>query len=456
MDIQAASAQNLRAGIPEDPRPDFAPKEHYVCPEFNRLESTRLWQRVWQIACREEEIPHPGNYIKYDVVDQSIIVIRGNDGAIRAFHNVCQHRGNQILTKERGSITKFNCSFHGWQWNRDGANVCVKDREDWAGCPKMASEDLRLKDVLVGTWGGFVFINMDKSAEPLEEFLGPVPGFLDCVELEKMRFKRYVTVPLKAKWITAITSFTESYHLYTTHPQLKMQVDDVSVGYAHGKHGSHGYPNARPFGAPSARTGLPVPDDIREGFVRAMEGFAKSTDRTGAVSERSSQAVLRVLEEVPAGTSPVEVFRRAGEFMREAAEAEGAGWPELTADQAANLGVEWNIFPSLAGSISLDAAVLFRARPDSHDVDSCLFDIWLLERVAPDKAPAFEYEFYPEWRPAKASFPKLVVQDMRNIEQFQRGMCSIGFDGARINPVQETQVWNLHRVLQEYVYGETH
>ena len=438
---------------PAEPRPDFIPKEHYVCPDFNRLENARLWRRVWQIACREEEIPNPGNYVKYDVVDQSIIVLRGDDGTLRAFHNVCQHRGNALLTQERGSISKFHCSFHGWEWARDGSNLAIKDHGDWAGCRNMRSEDVGLKPVQVGTWGGFVFINMDPTAETLSQFLDPLPSYLDCIELQKMRFKRYATVRLKAKWITAVTSFTESYHVYTTHPQLKGHLDDISVGYAHGRHGKHGYPNARPFGAPSSRTGLPVPDDIREGFVRGMDGFAEPGQRNGVVSERSSRAVRRILDEVPAGTPPQEVYRIANEFMREAALAEGAGWPELTAEQAANLGIEWNIFPSIAGAVSLDAAVFFRARPDSTEVDSCLFDVWMLERVAPEKAPKFEYEYYPDWRSAQAHFPLLVVQDMRNIEQFQKGMNSIGFSGARTNPIQETQVWNVHRVLQEYVCG---
>src|SRR6218665_603177 len=239
---------------PESPRPDFVPKQHYVSREFNRLENVRLWQHVWQIACREEEIPLPGNYVKYDVVDQSIIVLRGDDGVIRAFHNVCQHRGNALLTQERGSITKFNCSFHGWQWSRDGTNIAIKDHDDWSGCPAMGAEDLGLRQVQVGTWGGFIFINMDPSAEPLLQYLDPVPDFLDCIELQKMRFKRYATVRLKAKWLTAVTSFTESYHVYTTHPQLKSHLDDISVGYARGRHGNHGYPAARAFGAPSSRT----------------------------------------------------------------------------------------------------------------------------------------------------------------------------------------------------------
>lgn len=454
MNMQAYR-QDRPFNIPAPPQADFIPKEHYICPEFNRLENVRLWQRVWQIACREEEIPQPGNFVRYDVADQSIVVLRGDDGVIRAFHNVCQHRGNRLLTAERGSITKFSCRFHGWQWGRDGSNIYIKDHEDWSGCQRMSAEDMRLKEVLADSWGGFIFINMDPAAEPLAKFLDPVPGYLDCLEFEKMRLKRHATVRLQAKWLTAVTSFTESYHVYTTHPHLQPYVDEISVGYARGRHGSHGYPNARPFGAPSARTGLPMPDDIREGYVRAMEGFSSPGDRTGVVSERSTRAVLRIMEEVPAGTPPEEVFRIAMQFMREAAEADGAGWPEITPEQMANLGVEWNIFPNIAMAMSLDAAVFFRARPDSLEVDSCLFDIWMLERVAPEKAPGVEHEFYPEWRPYQSSFPKLLVQDMRNIEQFQRGMSSIGFTGARTNPVQETQVFNLHRVLHEYVYGNS-
>jgi phenylpropionate dioxygenase-like ring-hydroxylating dioxygenase large terminal subunit len=435
------------------PRIDFVPKEHYVSSEINHLANTRLWQRVWQVACREEEIPDPGNFVRYNVVDQSVVVLRGNDGKIRAFHNACQHRGNELISQERGQIARFYCSFHGWQWNLDGSNIFIKDHEDWSGYSSISDQDVRLKEVRAEMWGGFVFINMDPSAESLMEFLDPLPEYLNCIELEKMRFKRYATVRLKANWLTALTAFPESYHVYTTHPQLKMTVDDISVSYVHGRHGSHCYPNTRPIGAPSSRTGLPVPSDLREGFIRAMDGRSTPANRNGVVSERSSRAVLRLLDEVPPNASPEEIYRSANQFMREAAEAEGAGWPEVTAEQMARLDIEWNIFPNMATAVSLDAALFFRARPDSTEVASCLFDVWMLERVAPDKAPTYEREFYPEWQPGEKALPELVTQDLRNIEGVQRGMNSIGFSGSRTNPIQERQISNLHRVLDEYLFG---
>jgi nitrite reductase/ring-hydroxylating ferredoxin subunit len=456
MNIAKLMDLNDRLGVRdiESPTIDFVPKEHYVSPEINHLANTRLWQRVWQVACREEEIPDAGNFVRYNVVDQSILVIRGNDGKIRAFHNVCTHRGNELITQDKGLLSRLYCSFHGWQWSLEGANIHIKDSEDWSGYASISADDTRLNEVRSETWGGFVFINMDPSVEPLMNFLDPVPEYLDCIELEKMRLKRYATVHLKANWLTAITAFPESYHVYTTHPQLKEYLDDISVSYAHGKHGSHCYPNARPVGAPSSRTGKPVPADLREGFVRAMEGIVDPANRNNVVSERSSRAVLRILDELPPSATPEEIYAAANRFMREAAEADGAGWPEVTPEQAKRLGIEWNIFPNIAGAVSLDAALFFRARPDTTDVASCLFDVWVLERVAPDKAPKYEREFYPEWAQCEAVLPELVVQDMRNIERVQRGMNSIGFTGSRTNPIQEVQISNLHRVLHDYLFGE--
>jgi nitrite reductase/ring-hydroxylating ferredoxin subunit len=433
-------------------RPDFVPKTHYTSDEITRLEGKRLWPCVWQVAGRVEELARVGDFLRYDVADQSVLVVRSDADTLSGFHNVCPHRGNQLLTACTGRINRIHCSFHGWQFDLNGRNTRIKDYDDWAGYPDFRPENLGLSRVKVGVWGGFVFINMDPGAEPIDAFLDPVARHVDCVELDRMRFKRRVAVRLRANWKTAITSFMESYHVYTTHPQLKMFVDDISVSRARGKHGNHGYPNARPFGAPSARTGLPVPDDIREGYVRALGGMSPPEERNGVTSDRSAEASLRILNEVPPGTPPHEVHRLGMQFMREAAEAEGAGWPNVTPEQAAELGIVWNVFPNLSLSLGLDAALVIRARPDTLATGSCLFDVWLLERFGPGKEPEPKPEFFADWNACEGKLPTLLLQDMRNIERVQRGMNSIGFKGSRTNPVQEVQVSNLHRVLHHYLY----
>jgi phenylpropionate dioxygenase-like ring-hydroxylating dioxygenase large terminal subunit len=146
-------------------------KAHYLGQAFADAEAAYLWPRVWQVACREEEIPAAGNYIAYDIVDDSIIVTRGQDGEIRAFHNVCPHRGRRLVGRS-GTAREFVCGYHGWRWNLDGSNSKVVDRHDWQGC--ISDEEIGLQAVKVATWGGFVFINMDADCEPLETFLAPV------------------------------------------------------------------------------------------------------------------------------------------------------------------------------------------------------------------------------------------------------------------------------------------
>jgi len=151
----------------------WVPKEDYLSPAFAALEDERLWPKVWQIACRLEEIPARGDFVVYEIVDESIIVVRTGEGedSARAFYNVCPHRGN-LLVEGCGQARQFVCSFHGWRFGLDGRNVSVVDRADWGSC--LSDEDTRLTPVKVGIWGGFVWINMDPDCQPLEEFLEPM------------------------------------------------------------------------------------------------------------------------------------------------------------------------------------------------------------------------------------------------------------------------------------------
>ena len=121
-------------------RLDFVPKDSYLSQQFLERENERLWPRVWQVACRLEEIPHIGDYVTFDVAGESIIVVRTAADRISAFFNVCQHRGRR-LTNGSGKAAKFHCAYHGWQWNLDGSVARVLDRGDWHGCEEMTDGD---------------------------------------------------------------------------------------------------------------------------------------------------------------------------------------------------------------------------------------------------------------------------------------------------------------------------
>ena len=160
--------------------------EPYLSEVYARAERHGLWSKVWQVACREEEIPRVGDYVTYDILDDSILIVRSGERRISAYHNVCMHRGRRLMDG-CGHATRLTCRFHGWSWSCDGENVHVLDKADWGDALK--PERLRLREVQADVWGGWIWINMDPRCKPLREYLEPAATMLDPFELDKMRFR---------------------------------------------------------------------------------------------------------------------------------------------------------------------------------------------------------------------------------------------------------------------------
>ncbi|MGE0385832.1 MAG: SRPBCC family protein [Gammaproteobacteria bacterium] len=446
---------DLRSAAPESRlRPDFLPKDAYVSRDFLALEKARLWPRVWQVACREEELANVGDYVTYDVHDESIIVVRSAPGAIRAWHNVCQHRGRR-LTAGCGHLARFHCGFHGWQWHLDGSVARIKDEDDWRGCPGFGSANLRLREVRCESWQGFVFVNLDAGAEPLARFLDPVPAYLDPFELGRMRYRWHKLIKVPCNWKVALEAFDEGYHAFATHPQMMSSYgDDTTRSFAFGRHSMFTFSeDRRPTGAPASRTGRPMPDDLRPGLVESQRILNEQL--RSIISERDYHASARLLSEVPANAPPAEVFARLTQFHREAAIAAGAGWPDITPEQMAAAGLDWHLFPNFIVLPYADGALMYRARPHGDDPDWCLFDIWALERYAPGAEPPLVREAWlgdRDWcEDVVAKVGVILAQDLANMHEVQRGMKSSGFSGSRTNPLQETAVYNLHRSIREFI-----
>lgn len=435
---------------PDEIKDDFVPKEDYLSAEFAEWEAKHLWPHVWQLACREEEVATPGSYVTYDIVNESIIVTRSGDGQIRAFHNVCPHRGRR-LTEGCGHAQRFVCKFHGWQFDTQGNNIRVVDRDDWAGC--LADEDLHLKDVKVATWGGAVFINLDPACEPLEQFLSPMREHVEHYEFERLRYRWYKTVIMPANWKVVLGFFNEFYHVQQAHPQLLTFTDDYSKSGGFGRHGKMWFDaeGAVPFRR-SPR--LPPKDepDYRNYILDFVEKYNRELQ--AMVTPRNYEATQRLRTEVAADASPTEVLTKWMEFQIEAAEKDGSGWPSrLTPEYMEQSGLDWHVFPNtifLHGTV--DGVLWYRVRPNGEDHGSCIFDVWSLERYAPGKEPPLVREFYQNWQDAE--WPLIYVQDFMNISQVQKGMKSSGFQGIRPNPVQERAISHFHRTLREFMHEQ--
>ncbi|MCW2864724.1 MAG: Rieske (2Fe-2S) domain protein, partial [Actinoallomurus sp.] len=191
-------------------------KQRYISTDWLAAEYERLWPKVWQMACRMEQIPRNGDYYEYMIGTQSILVVRENEDSIKAFRNACPHRATRIRSGTGNTDEELRCPFHGWAWKLDGTILEIPDADDFA--PECLSRaDLQLAEVHVGLWGGFVFINMSEDPEPLLTQLGPVADGLAKFEVDKMRFRTYRSTIMDCNWKVGHAAFNETYHALATH-----------------------------------------------------------------------------------------------------------------------------------------------------------------------------------------------------------------------------------------------
>lgn len=424
-------------------RPVALGTEPYFSEAYARAENEKLWGKVWQLACREEEIEKVGDYVTYDILGESIIVIRTAPDRIAAYYNACQHRGRR-LTEGCGRAQKFVCRFHGWQWDINGENLHVLDRDDWEGV--LTADNLRLPQVKVDTWGGYVFANMDPDCQSLRDYLGVVPDMLDPFEIDRMRYRWRQWLYFPCNWKVAVEAFIEGYHVLGTHPQLTKHSHTKTWSKAYDRHsvmgaltdkGSIGGGTAGTSAAKDMRTALPeVLDQLWE-------------EVNASTTETIVKAARRLADELPPDTPPVEVQMHLMKRAREDDAARGVIWPTIDPRHIGESGNDWHVFPN---SVLLHGPTFllgYRARPNGYNPESCIFEVYVLERFPEGQEPRPENVYTPQedadaWR-------KVLGQDFSNMAGVQQGMQSRGFRGARPNPFQERAVTNFHRNLAEYM-----
>jgi nitrite reductase/ring-hydroxylating ferredoxin subunit len=423
-------------------RPDgFLPKERYTTTEFSELELERLWPRVWQIAGREEELAAAGDFLEYAIGDDSIVVVRTEPGDLAAFHNACRHRGTR-LAEGCGAFGngEIRCPYHAWTYALDGRLVRVPDVEEFVGLPP----DLALRPVRVECWGGFVFVNMDLEAEPLLDFLDPLPTLLARYRFDELRFRTYRTTIIHANWKAVVDAFNESYHVQGLHEQILPWTDDTSIAYEQFERHSHygRLPGARRELRPSPRLGL-QPDDYDEGEI--LGALVAGLGGAFLGEEREAVAELRA-SGPPAGSTLLGAYqdRRMTLLAQRGFDTSGFT-PDLmtSADD-----VFW--FPNMVGPVYPGSALLFRVRPNGRDPNSSIKDTWVLEWPRPGSEWRMpERRFYPDWHERK--WGEITEQDYTNLANVQRGMHSRGFDGSRLASKQESNVLHMHRVVDRYL-----
>lgn len=430
--------------------PVAIPVEAYVSEDYARAERDRLWRKVWQQAGRVEDLPRVGSYLTYDILDDSVIVVRTGPDSFKAHHNVCMHRGRRLVDVPEGAKSacgqrkSFVCGFHGWTYDRDGTCIHAPEKDDWRGA--LTPENTHLATVSVDTWGGWVWINMDPACEPLRDYLEPAATMLDPFRLQDMRCKWRKWLHFSCNWKVAMEAFNETYHVATTHPQFNKFGNFRGWAMAHGKHSNIGYDAPADLEETQSKIRLGTGDDPR---VSTAEMQTYTLEETNATTTQTLvNAARRLVDELPEDAPAGRVLEHWLSSARRDDAARGVIWPTIDPEHLAKSGTAWQIFPNFQIGQGLTTALCYAARPHGYDPDMCIFEAACYELYPKGEEPHTEWEYAP---PDDPGWRSVLPQDFSNMAAVQQGMKSLGFSGPRPNPYMESATANLHRNLARYM-----
>lgn len=422
----------------------FDPAQYYD-KGWMAQEWEKLWTKAWLIACPSSDVREEGDFATFEIGNENIVVVRGDDGQVRAFYNVCPHRGNRLVHTALGSLANgFACSFHSWKFNLDGSLKAITDRETFR--PEVVCHNPGMSAVRCEELAGLVFISMNPDAPDLRGWLGPVAAHLESYQIDKMHVVRQVRSEWAANWKVGVDAFYEVYHLHAVHPETQGVMEDYFVQYDL-------FPNGMsrmciPFYRPSPR----VPDQlgVNEGLKMMMPDAA--LDPAGFT-----------------GTAQ-EVRAAAQKAKRERAERLGLGYEKLTDAQLTD-SFAYGLFPNVQIGCHPEGVFLMRFIPHPEDPERFFYDITILFRPVGAVAEAAGNYDVPAWmglpegtdisgrvRPdcvhvplgQPANLGLVLDQDSELLPVVQKGLRSRGFNGMLFGE-QEQRLRHFHVELNRYM-----
>jgi phenylpropionate dioxygenase-like ring-hydroxylating dioxygenase large terminal subunit len=422
---------SLREHFGYEPRSTQIPVSRYTSREWHELERKHLWRKVWQMACREENIPDVGSYVVYDIAGDSYIVVRSRDG-IKAYVNACLHRGRALKDYD-GRCSEFRCSFHGFTWRLDGS---LRYTPAPAEFPDIEAnrDDWRLPEAQVGLWGGFVFINPDPDAEPFESFIGGLPDHFARWDFEHRYLQAHVAKKIRANWKVAQEAFDEGLHLGATHPQSAPYVGDANAAVdVYGNWARQISPSGTPI------EDLPI-DATEADILKRMLDVREQEELPIPFSQRST--------------------------ARDAMAAAGRErWRQVLGDEADNISDaelvdHWNyaVFPNFHPWGGYNR-IVYRFRPNGDRHDEAIFEVMFLTPYRGEKPPTAQVthlDFGEPWTnaPELQTLALVMEQDTFNMESVQRGLQTIRREYVTTSKFQEGMVTWRHDLLTKWIGRE--
>ncbi|MCB2049762.1 MAG: aromatic ring-hydroxylating dioxygenase subunit alpha [Novosphingobium sp.] len=417
--------------------PERIPAQRYYDEAFFELEREHVWSKVWQMACRLEEIPEVGDFTEYTILDKSVIVINTPTG-IKAYHNACRHRGVRLVNGP-GHLGEggFICPFHGWRWNAQGECTFVFSKPIFSE-DVLDEDEINLPPVRCETWAGCAFINFDNDARPLREGLGPVEAKMDSRNADKLKMDWWYGTVLPTNWKLAMEAFMEGYHTMQTHPQLYW----MGAGAEHGCDG-----DGRDPGVPT--TGREAVNRLIDSLCRVGTGMAGMVHQT-EIDVLEKLRDMDVPEDDPQ-TAAMMLYGRAMQEIEADAKQRGAPMFDIAkmAQEVPTTQVEFT-FPHFFLLPTFGAMSSYRIRPLS--AETCFYEIWSLV-LRPDDEP-YDTPTEPTILPYDSKdFPEIPQQDYSNLPIQQLGLHAGGFTEMRLSRDYEGTISNYQRLIDGYIAG---
>lgn len=197
------------------------PAYAYTDPAFYEFERSAIFERSWQPMGRASELREPGDYVVAEIAARPVIAVRGSDGRLRGFFNVCKHRGGP-LALESGSCRRFHCRYHGWTYTLEGQ---LYNAPEMDGVEDFDTSTIRLDSVRVVEWGNLVFATLTEPLAAFEDLFDGIRERILPLDLTHLEFQTRVTYELACNWKVYVDNYLEGYHLPHVHPGLKRVLD---------------------------------------------------------------------------------------------------------------------------------------------------------------------------------------------------------------------------------------
>lgn len=424
-------APAMKLVSPFEGGPISIPTFKYTSTEYYRLEIERIWKKTWQWACRLEQIPEVGDTFIYDICDQSILVVRVAPDEVKAYHNVCLHRGRR-LRDFNGQVSELRCPYHGFCWKLDGTLKSVPASWDF---PHVEADKFGLKEVRVDVWSGFVFINMDPDSAPLRDALGVVPEHFERWDLENRYIVADVTKVLRCNWKLAQEAFLDSFHVVATHPQLLGGLNGTTSQYD-------------VFGAIS-RTLSPVMGEAVPVVSRAMS----EQEKYDAYSMQYLSDKPRI--EVPEGMrARAFAADQARAFLKPVVGDVADGYSDAEVLDS----IWYSVFPNLSLWGGFGPRWQYSWQPYDNRHDLSTMRITVIAPFRGNRPPPAKSRFLTADQPwveatELGNMGRVEDQDVYNLEALQRGLESGVLQEITLSKYQESRVRHFHSLLDSYMDG---